>query len=133
MQRDYEAVFITAAELSAEEQNTLLDKLRGFIQRSNGEIITEYLWGRRKLAYAINKKQYGVYHIWYLRGDGDMLNELDRQFSYADSVIRSQTIHVEDAHKAAAKFEELTGTSSGSKPTEGESEQDEEVTETAEA
>ena len=107
MVRDYEAVFITAADLNNEEQAELLDRVRGFIARFEGQICREYLWGRRKLAYPIKKKDYGIYHLWYLSGDGAMLEELERQFGYSEQVIRAQIIKVEDWESAAAKFESL--------------------------
>ena len=107
MVRDYEAVFITAADLNNEEQAELLDRVRGFIARFEGQICREYFWGRRKLAYPINKKDYGIYHLWYLSGDGAMLEELERQFGYSEQVIRAQIIKVEDWESAAAKFESL--------------------------
>ena len=107
MVRDYEAVFITAADLNNEEQAELLDRVRGFIARFEGQICREYFWGRRKLAYPINKKDYGIYHLWYLSGDGAMLEELERQFGYSEQVIRAQIIKVENWESAAAKFESL--------------------------
>ena len=107
MVRDYEAVFITAADLNSEEQAELLDRVRGFIARFEGQICREYFWGRRKLAYPINKKDYGIYHLWYLSGDGAMLEELERQFGYSEQVIRAQIVKVEDWESAAAKFESL--------------------------
>ena len=67
MVRDYEAVFITSADLNSEEQAELLDRVRGFVARFEGQICREYFWGRRKLAYPINKKDYGIYHLWYLQ------------------------------------------------------------------
>ena len=107
MERDYEAVFITAADLNNEEQAELLDRVRGFIARFEGQICREYFWGRRKLAYPIKKKDYGIYHLWYLSGDGAMLEELERQFGYSEQVIRAQIVKVEDWESAAAKFESL--------------------------
>jgi len=107
MVRDYEAVFITSADLNSEEQAELLDRVRGFVARFEGQICREYLWGRRKLAYPIKKKDYGIYHLWYLSGDGAMLEELERQFGYSEQVIRAQIIKVEDWESAAAKFESL--------------------------
>ena len=107
MVRDYEAVFITSADLNSEEQAELLDRVRGFVARFEGQICREYFWGRRKLAYPIKKKDYGIYHLWYLSGDGAMLEELERQFGYSEQVIRAQIIKVEDWESAAAKFESL--------------------------
>ncbi|MAC43232.1 MAG: 30S ribosomal protein S6 [Deltaproteobacteria bacterium] len=121
MMRDYEAVFITSADLNSEEQAELLDRVRGFISRFEGQICREYFWGRRKLAYPIKKKDYGIYHLWYLSGDGAMLEELERQFGYSEQVIRAQIIKVEDWESAAAKFESLVEL----KPAEEASEEEE--------
>ena len=133
MQRDYEVVLITASDLNNEEQSALLERMRGFVQRFEGEILIEYVWGRRKLAYPIKKKDYGVYHLWYLRGEGPMLEELDRQFNYAEGVIRAQIVRVEDAKIAAAKFEELTSIKPGAAVEEDTEEEATEDTETVEA
>lgn len=137
MVRDYEVVFITAAELTNEEQADLLARVRGFVERFEGQICQEYLWGRRKLAYPIKKKEYGVYHLWYVQGEGPMLEELERQFGFSENVIRAQTVKIEDWQQAAAKFESLTevrpvGTESPEEESP-ETTEDAETTETTEA
>jgi len=127
MMRDYEAVFITSADLNSEEQAELLDRVRGFVARFEGQICREYLWGRRKLAYPIKKKDYGIYHLWYLSGDGAMLEELERQFGYSEQVIRAQIIKVEDWESAAAKFESLVELKPAEETSEEEKVEEEKV------
>ena len=83
MVRDYEAVFITSADLNSEEQAELLDRVRGFVARFEGQICREYFWGRVN-GLPDQKKDYGIYHLWYLSGDGAMLEELERQFGYSE-------------------------------------------------
>jgi small subunit ribosomal protein S6 len=129
MIRDYEAVFITSADLNSEEQAELLDRVRGFVARFDGQIRREYLWGRRKLAYPIKKKDYGIYHLWYLSGDGAMLEELERQFGYSEQVIRAQIIKVEDWESAAAKFESLVELKPAEETSEEEKVEEEKVEE----
>ena len=129
MVRDYEAVFITSADLNSEEQAELLDRVRGFVARFEGQICREYLWGRRKLAYPIKKKDYGIYHLWYLSGDGAMLEELERQFGYSEQVIRAQIIKVEDWESAAAKFESLVELKPAEETSEEEKVEEEKVEE----
>jgi small subunit ribosomal protein S6 len=129
MMRDYEAVFITSADLNSEEQAELLDRVRGFVARFDGQIRREYLWGRRKLAYPIKKKDYGIYHLWYLSGDGAMLEELERQFGYSEQVIRAQIIKVEDWESAAAKFESLVELKPAEEASEEEKVEEEKVEE----
>lgn len=129
MMRDYEAVFITSADLNSEEQAELLDRVRGFVARFDGQIRREYLWGRRKLAYPIKKKDYGIYHLWYLSGDGAMLEELERRFGYSEQVIRAQIIKVEDWESAAAKFESLVELKPAEETSEEEKVEEEKVEE----
>jgi len=129
MMRDYEAVFITSADLNSEEQAELLDRVRGFVARFEGQICREYLWGRRKLAYPIKKKDYGINHLWYLSGDGAMLEELERQFGYSEQVIRAQIIKVEDWESAAAKFESLVELKPAEETSEEEKVEEEKVEE----
>lgn len=129
MMRDYEAVFITSADLNSEEQAELLDRVRGFVARFDGQIRREYFWGRRKLAYPIKKKDYGIYHLWYLSGDGAMLEELERQFGYSEQVIRAQIIKVEDWESAAAKFESLVELKPAEEASEEEKVEEEKVEE----
>ena len=61
MVRDYEAVFITSADLNSEEQAELLDRVRGFVARFEGQICREYLWGRRKFGLPDQEKR-----LWHL-------------------------------------------------------------------
>ncbi len=107
--KGYESVIITNPDLSEEDQEGLLEKTKAVIARFNGTVERYHLWGRRRLAYSIKKKQYGVYHILYIAGDGNMLNELQQYYRFADEILRFQTIAVEDIEKAAQLFLDLSG------------------------
>ena len=103
----YEAIIITDADLSEEEQNAALDKIRSTIKTHDGTIKEYHLWGRRRLAYQINKKTHGIYHVFYIQGSQEMLTALNQQYRHNDEFIRAQTIKVENIEEEFATFLEL--------------------------
>ena len=108
MIRSYEVVFITDAELTEEKLSGILVKVKGVLSRYEGTLIKEYVWERRRLAYPINKKNFGLYHLWYINGTGETITELHRQFRYLTEIFRFHSIRVDDLAKEAARFEHLT-------------------------
>ncbi len=103
----YECVFIVSTELSEEEQGELLNKFRDVVTSNGGEIAEEIVWGRRRLAYPINKKDFGHYVVWYINGEGKTLDELHRQFGYNEHILRYQSIQVESIAEEVSYFMEL--------------------------
>ena len=57
-------------------------------------------WGKRQLAYPINKKEYGYYLVLELHAPGGALDELERQFRIADDVVRHKLLRLPDAEAA---------------------------------
>ena len=103
----YELVFITNPDLNEEDLGVVLEKAKETLTKEGGTLIYEYLWGRRRLAYEISGKTFGVYHAWYFTGTGETVNELNRQFGYSDEIIRNQTIATEDLEGDASYFKSL--------------------------
>ena len=102
-----ELVFITDPALSDKELESFRKNIKMSITKSEGEIVHEYLWGRRRLAYEIGGSDFGVYHTWYFTGSGNTVNELQRQFGYSDNVLRHQIVKVEDIDTEAAFMQSL--------------------------
>ena len=46
------------------------------LSKSEGKLVHEYVWGRRRLAYEIEGNDFGVYHTWYFTGTGETVDEL---------------------------------------------------------
>jgi small subunit ribosomal protein S6 len=105
--RSYETVFILSTDLSEEEQSALLDRFRELVANNGGEIVEECVWGRRRLAYPIQKKEFGLYLIWYINGTGATLDELHRQLGYTEQILRYQSIRVESIADEVSAFREL--------------------------
>ena len=103
----YELVFITDPSLSDKEIESVLKKIKKSFTKSDGKLIHEYVWGRRRLAYEISGNDFGVYHAWYFTGTGETVNELQRQFSYSDDVLRHQIVKTDDLDAEAAFLQSL--------------------------
>ena len=102
-----ELVFITDPTLSDKELESLQKNIKMSLSKSEGKLVHEYVWGRRRLAYEIGGNDYGVYHIWYFTGSGKTVDELQRQFGYSDNVLRHQIVKVEDLDTEAAFMQSL--------------------------
>ena len=103
----YELVFITDPSLNEKELESVLKKIKKSFTKSDGKLIHEYVWGRRRLAYEISGNDFGVYHAWYFTGTGETVNELQRQFGYADDVLRHQIMKTDDLDAEAAFLQSL--------------------------
>ena len=102
-----ELVFITDPKLSDKELESLQKNIKMSLSKSEGELVHEYVWGRRRLAYEIEGNDFGVYHTWFFTGSGKTVDELQRQFGYSDSVLRHQIVKVEDLDTEAAFMQNL--------------------------
>ena len=103
----YELVFITDPSLSDKEIESVLKKIKKSFTKSDGKLVHEYVWGRRRLAYEISGNDFGVYHAWYFTGTGETVDELQRQFGYSDDVLRHQIMKTDDLDAEAAFLQSL--------------------------
>ena len=103
----YESVFITDPDLSDEALSEILEKVKNTVTHQKGAIQQYHRWGHRRLAYLINKKTHGVYHLLYITGNEEMLKQLNQQFRFIEEIMRFQTIKIEDIQLEYKRFLEL--------------------------
>ncbi|HML84522.1 MAG TPA: 30S ribosomal protein S6, partial [Bacteroidales bacterium] len=70
--KQYEAVFIMTPVLSDEQMRETVSKFHDFLIQKGAEIVFEDHWGLRKLAYPIQKKSTGFYHLIEFRSEGSL-------------------------------------------------------------
>ena len=119
-----ELVFITDPALSEKELESLQKNIKMSLSKSEGNLVHEYVWGRRRLAYEIEGNDFGVYHTWYFTGSGKTVDELQRQFGYTDKVLRHQNVKVEDLDTEAAFMQGLIPPKEDSSKPKQETEKD---------
>ena len=84
----YETIFVIDAALSEEETNALTEKFKDLIAK-NGEVESVDVWGKRRLAYAINYKTEGYYVLINFAAEAEFIAELERVYNITDGLLRT--------------------------------------------
>ena len=92
---NYELMFIIDSALEDSAREQAIDTVKGLIAE-NGEITKADVWGMKKLAYPIQKKNEGYYAIVEFKSKGDFPKELDRRLKISDSIIRHLIINKDE-------------------------------------
>jgi small subunit ribosomal protein S6 len=85
---DYEILLMLDPDLAEERQNEIVTRVRENIERSGGTWSGDDVWGRRRLAYEIDHKAEGVYHLLTFAADAEALEEVSRVLKITDGVMR---------------------------------------------
>ena len=95
--RQYELMIILDPEVDERTVAPSLDKLLAVVKTGGGEIDKVDIWGKRRLAYDINKRSEGIYAVVNMTSTPELAQELDRQLGLNESVLRTKLIRP-DAH-----------------------------------
>ena len=93
--RHYELMVILDPDLEERTVAPSLDKFLNVIRKGGGSVENVDVWGRRRLAYDINKKSEGIYAVIDLQAGSDAVHELDRQLNLNESVLRTKVLRPE--------------------------------------
>ena len=86
--RKYETIFILHPSLDEEAVKANVEKFKGVIENGGGVIENVDFWGKRKLAYEIDKVGEGYYTLVHFNANPELPKELDRVFRISDAVVR---------------------------------------------
>ena len=100
MLKQYETVFIMTPVLSDEQMKETVEKYQKFLISRNAEIVFEDNWGLRKLAYPIQKKSTGFYHLIEFKAEPELIRDFEVMFKRDERILRFLTI-VLDKHSLA--------------------------------
>lgn len=90
--REYEIMAILDPEADEQTVAGVVDRITKILSEREGEVSNVDRWGRRKLAYEINRKSEGNYVLVVVKSEPEALAELDRVLNLADEVIRFKII-----------------------------------------
>ncbi|HAQ9640197.1 TPA: 30S ribosomal protein S6, partial [Enterococcus faecium] len=93
----YELMVILDPEIDERTVAPSLDKFLNVIRNDGGTIDNVDIWGRRRLAYEINKKTEGIYAVVNLTSNSAATVELDRQLGLSEAVLRTKVLRAEEA------------------------------------
>ena len=94
--RHYEIVFIVHPDQS-EQVPAMVERYRGLIAQRNGVVHRLEDWGRRQLAYSIQKLHKAHYVLMNIECDGETLGELEHSFKFSDAVLRHLIVRMPKA------------------------------------
>ena len=94
--RHYEIVFIVHPDQS-EQVPAMIDRYKSIITAQGGQIHRLEDWGRRQLAYPIQKLHKAHYVLMNIECNGEVLSELEHGFKFNDAVLRHLTIKMKKA------------------------------------
>ncbi|MCW2622886.1 MAG: small subunit ribosomal protein [Frankiales bacterium] len=90
--RHYELMVILDPDLEERTVAPSLETFLNVIRNGGGTVDKVDIWGRRRLAYEINKKSEGIYAVVDLHAEPALVKELDRQLNLNESVVRTKVI-----------------------------------------
>ncbi|HNK64385.1 MAG TPA: 30S ribosomal protein S6 [Anaerolineales bacterium] len=86
--RKYELMCVIQPDLDETAFNSVLEKVKGWISESGGSVDKAEVWGRRRLAYLINKHREGQYVLMNVTMEPAATFGLERNLRYQESILR---------------------------------------------
>ncbi|MBR1445937.1 MAG: 30S ribosomal protein S6 [Alloprevotella sp.] len=92
MTNQYETVFILTPVLSEPQTKETVEKFRNLLVENGAEIVSEELWGLKKMAYAIEKKSTGFYVMMEFTAEPTVMKKLEVAYRRDERVLRYLTV-----------------------------------------
>lgn len=96
----YETVFIITPVLSEDQVKETVGKFKNFLTNNGANVLHEENWGLKKLAYPIQKKSTGFYHLFEFEAAGDVIRPYEVEFKRDERIMRFLTTKL-DKHAVA--------------------------------
>ena len=91
----YEVALIIRPEVDQEGQDAIIKRLSGILTAEEGQVENVDSWGRRRLAYPINKVREGFYYFIQGQFATSVLPEFDRSVKLSESILRHMVIRLD--------------------------------------
>lgn len=93
--RRYELMVILDPSVEERAITPSLDQFLGVVKTDGGSVEKVDVWGRRRLAYEIQKKNEGIYAVVDLTAEPATIKELDRQLNLSETILRTKVLRPE--------------------------------------
>jgi small subunit ribosomal protein S6 len=101
--RIYEELFIIKPDTPEEEADQYVEQLQTQLTTAGATIDKVEKWGKRRLAYRIDKYREGSYVLLQFTGDANLVKELERRLRVADMVLKFITVRIDETLKRLEK------------------------------
>lgn len=117
--RTYELMFVVDPRVADEDVVTMTNDYKNMITSAGSQITSEENWGRRKLAYPINKLNEGKYVLLYISSENgrNALPAVEHRMRQNDKILRYLTVRTDEDLKRAARRQPAGGPRTGSSAT----------------
>jgi len=102
----YETLFVVKPTLTDEETAAAIAKIKDILTKEGAELVATNDMGMRKLAYPVEKNDRGYYTVLFYKGEGTLINELERNLKISEDVIKFLTVKYVK-NKELAQFNKL--------------------------
>lgn len=104
MKRKYEIGFIINPEATEEDVKKVVDNVNQIIKKDKGVVENVDEWGRKKLAYPINKHNEGIYVFINSEGEGSTYAKVERRLKLSEQVMRFIILRLDDRLRKANRL-----------------------------
>ncbi len=94
--REYETVFLVKPDLTDDAVDRIKERVRGVVDRQGGKMIRFTIWGKKKLAYPIQKQNRAIYVHAHFLGGSALVAEIERNLRILDEVTRYISSRIAD-------------------------------------
>ena len=101
--RIYEELFIIKPDTPEEEADQYVEQLQAQLTAAGATIDKVEKWGKRKLAYRVDKYREGSYVLIQFTGEAEVVKELERRLRVADMVLKFITVRIDETLKRLEK------------------------------
>lgn len=107
--RCYESVVVFIPELEDAQLEEQIDWVKGLLKKGEAQLVDVENWGRKRLAYEIEKKREGYYVLFRFRAPGTVVEELEKSYRLNGNVLRYLTVKRKDRECEKAQKPEESG------------------------
>lgn len=90
--REYETIYVLKPDLPPAAVQAISSKVEETIKKNQGHVLSTADWGKRKLAYRVDKFQQAQYFYWFYVGEGGLVAEVERILKYDDKILKFLTV-----------------------------------------
>ena len=94
--RNYECLFIANPNIEGDGISSVVEKVTAYVKEAGAEVANIQHWGKRRLAYQIEKQQYGNYVLMYINGEAPKIVDLQRSFELDSTILAYLTIRLDE-------------------------------------
>ncbi len=96
MLRKFETLVLLKSDSPHEKTEAALNKINSVITDNGGSVLVADNWGKKKLAYEVQKQNKGIYVLYSFLAEGNLIHELERNFRINQEIMKFLTLKIDD-------------------------------------